>query len=259
MRETVFKGIAVSPGVAIGRAFVLISEKFSIPRTPIAQGDVAVELARFEKALAETTEEIVGMRKTVALRMDEQHAHILDAHLLVLEDVLLIRETMERVETEKVNVESVFSEVLEKLAKTFELMDDQYLRERSSDVRDVGRRVLRKLLGKERRSLADLETEVIVVAHDLSPSETALMHREKVIGFVTDAGSRTSHTAIMARSLEIPAVVGLKDITTNVRRGDTLVIDGAAGTSANARKSRQRKSGCATCVICPLRRWMDAA
>ncbi len=226
----VFKGIAVSPGIAVGRAFVLMSEKFSVPKRPVAQGEIAEELARFERALAATTEEIMELRKSVAEHLDEEHAHILDAHLLVLEDVLLIRETMERVEREKVCVEHVFSDVLEKLAQNFEVMDDQYLRERTADVRDVGRRVLRKLLGKERRSLADLEEDVIVIAYDLSPSDTALMHQEKVIAFATDVGSRTSHTAIMARSLEIPAVVGLKEITRNVRRGDTLIVDGSEGT-----------------------------
>ncbi len=226
----VFKGIAVSPGIAVGRAFVLVSEKFSVPKRSVAAGDVAEELARFERALADTTEEIVDLRKSVAASLDEEHAHILDAHLLVLEDVLLIRETMERVEREKVCVEHVFSEVLEELAENFEVMDDQYLRERTADIRDVGRRVLRKLLGRERRSLADLEEDVIVIAYDLSPSDTALMHQEKVIAFATDVGSRTSHTAIMARSLEIPAVVGLKEITRNVRRGDTLIVDGSEGT-----------------------------
>ncbi|MCD5401898.1 phosphoenolpyruvate--protein phosphotransferase, partial [candidate division NPL-UPA2 bacterium] len=207
------KGIGVSPGVTIGKAFLLGEERLSPPRREISSGKVAEELARFERALAQTTEEIVQIRKKVAQEIGEEHAHILDAHLLVLEDVLLIEETMRRVEKEKLNVEYVFSDVLEQLARRFEVMDDEYLRERASDVRDIGRRVLRNLLGRKRKSLSDLEEEVIVVAYDLSPSDTALMHKEKVIGFVTDVGGKTSHTAIMARALEIPAVVGLKDIT----------------------------------------------
>ena len=223
------KGIGVSPGVTIGRAFLLGEERLSPPRREISSGKVAEELARFERALAQTTEEIVQIRKKVAQEIGEEHAHILDAHLLVLEDVLLIEETMRRVEKEKLNVEYVFSDVLEQLARRFEVMDDEYLRERASDVRDIGRRVLRNLLGRKRKSLSDLEEEVIVVAYDLSPSDTALMHKEKVIGFVTDVGGKTSHTAIMARALEIPAVVGLKDITARVNRRDQLIVDGTNG------------------------------
>lgn len=223
------KGIGVSPGVTIGKAFLLGGERLSIPKREIPKGEIAEELARFEKALAHTTEEIIQIRKKVAQEIDEEHAHILDAHLLVLEDVLLIEETMRRVEKERLNVEYVFSDVLERLARRFEIMDDEYLRERASDVRDIGRRVLRNLLGRKRKSLSDLEEEVIVVAYDLSPSDTALMHKEKVIGFITDVGGKTSHTAIMARALEIPAVVGLKDITARVNRRDQLIVDGTNG------------------------------
>ncbi len=223
------KGIGVSPGVAIGKAFLWGRERLSPPRREISEGEVAGELARFERALARTTEEIIQIRKKIAQEIDGEHAHILDAHLLVLEDVLLIEETMRRVEQEKVNVEYVFSDVLEQLARRFETMDDEYLRERASDVRDIGRRVLRNLLGRKRKDLSDLDKEVIVVAYDLSPSDTALMHKEKVIGFVTDVGGKTSHTAIMARALEIPAIVGLKDISARVNRTDQLIVDGTNG------------------------------
>jgi len=169
------------------------------------------------------------VRRQLAERIDEEHAHILDAHLLVLEDVQLIQETMQLVKNDKVNIEYAFSTTLESLAAQLAAMEDEYIRERANDIRDIGRRVLRALLGKERRSLAELEEEVVVIAYDLSPADTALMHRERVIGFATDVGSRTSHTAIMARSLEIPAVVGLKDLTERVRRGDVIVVDGDAG------------------------------
>ncbi|NOX97622.1 MAG: phosphoenolpyruvate--protein phosphotransferase [Nitrospirae bacterium] len=224
------KGIGASPGVVIGKAFLLGGERLSIPRREIAKGEIPEELARFERALAQTTEEIIQIRKKIALEIDEEHAHILDAHLLVLEDVLLIEETMRRVEKERLNVEYVFSDVLEHLARRFEVMDDEYLRERASDVRDIGRRVLRSLLGRKRKALSNIDEEVIVVAYDLAPSDTALMHnKEKVVGFVTDVGGKTSHTAIMARALEIPAVVGLKDITSRVKRRDMLIVDGTNG------------------------------
>ncbi|MCK4437159.1 phosphoenolpyruvate--protein phosphotransferase [bacterium] len=229
MEKNKLKGIGVSPGVIAGKVFLLSGERFSIPKREIFGGEVAEELARFEKALAQTTEEVVQIRKKVAREIDEEHAHILDAHLLVLEDILLIEETMKRVENEKLNVEHVFSRVLENLAEKFESMDDAYLKERAADVRDVGRRVLRNLLGRERRSLSSLEEEVIVVAYDISPSDTAVMHKEKVAAFVTDVGGRTSHTAIMARALEIPAVVALKEVTANVKRGDRIIVDGTNG------------------------------
>lgn len=223
------KGIGASPGVTIGEAFLWGRERLSPSRREISAEKVAGELARFERALARTTEEIIQIRKKIAREIDGEHAHILDAHLLVLEDVLLIEETMRRVEEEKLNVEYVFSDVLEQLARRFESMDDEYLKERASDVRDIGRRVLRNLLGRKKKDLSDLDKEVIVVAYDLSPSDTALMHKEKVIGFVTDVGGKTSHTAIMARALEIPAIVGLKDITTRVNRADRLIVDGTNG------------------------------
>ena len=225
------KGVGVFPGVIIGKAFLWGEEKLSPPRREIPEGEVAGEVARFERALAQSTEEIIQIRKKVAREIDEEHAHILDAHLLVLEDVLLIEETIRRVEKERLNVEYVFSHVLEQLAGRFEMMDDEYLRERAGDVRNIGRRVLRHLSGHKRKSLSDLELEkeVIVVAYDLSPSDTALMHKEKVIGFATDVGGKTSHTAIMARALEIPAVVGLKDITARVGERDELIIDGTNG------------------------------
>ncbi len=223
------KGIGVSPGVTIGPAFLWGGERLSIPKREISPGGVAEELARFGRALAQVTEEIIQVRKKVAQEINEEHAHILDAHLLILEDVLLIEKTIRRVEKERLNVEYVFSDVLEQLARRFEVVDDEYLRERASDVRGIGRRVLRNLLGRKRKSLSDLKEEVIVVAYDLSPSDTALMHKERVMGFVTDVGGKTSHTAIMARALEIPAVVGLKDITTQVNPGDRLIIDGTNG------------------------------
>ncbi len=223
------KGIGVSPGVTIGRAFLLGGERLSTPKREISPGKVAEELARFERALAQTTEEIIKIRKKVAQEISEEHARILDAHLLILEDVLFIEETMRRVEKEKLNVEYVFSDVLEQLARRFEVMDDEYLRERASDVRDIGRRILRNLLGRKRETLSNLEEEVIVVAYDLSPSDTASMHKEKVIGFITDVGGKTSHTAIMARALEIPAVIGLKDITARVDQSDQLIVDGTNG------------------------------
>lgn len=224
------QGIAVSDGIVFGKAMVFYSERLAVPRYNIPDSKVPFEIARFERALADTTEEILKIRDDVSRRLDEEHAHILDAHLLVLEDVLLIEETMQGIEKRKLNVEYIFMEVLEKLAENFSAMEDEYLKERAADIRDIGRRVLHNLMGKKVASLiSQLEEEVIIVGHDLSPSDTAQMRRDKVKGFATDIGGPTSHTAIMAKALRIPAVVGLKHITTIVKDGDRLIIDGHHG------------------------------
>jgi phosphotransferase system enzyme I (PtsI) len=183
-------GIGVSPGIVAGKAYVIASSALSVPLIRIDVDSIDTEIQRFREALSATAQEIRQLQKKVADEAGDEHAYILEAHVL---------------------------------------STDSYLRGRAEDVRDVGRRLLRNLLGKEEESLTDIREEVIVVAHDLSPADTASMHKEKVIGFVTDIGSRTSHTAIMARSLEIPAVVALKDVSHRIKRGDRLIIDGTAG------------------------------
>ncbi len=222
-------GIGVSPGIVVGKAYVVAGNALSVPRIRIDVDSIDTEIRRFREALSATAQEIRQLQKKVAAEAGDEHAHILEAHVLVLEDAILIEKTIDRVRKEKLNVDHVFSEVLEQSARVLSRSTDSYLRGRAEDVRDVGRRLLRNLLGKKEKSLADIREEVIVVAHDLSPADTAGMHKEKVIGFVTDIGSRTSHTAIMARSLEIPAVVALKDISHRIKRGDRLIIDGTAG------------------------------
>jgi len=148
---------------------------------------------------------------------------------LVLEDRMLIEEVISKVKKDKLSVDFVFSEVLKRYAGVFSRIEDEYLKERISDINDVGRRILRNLLGKKRKGLADLQDRVIVIAHDLSPSDTAMMHKNNVIGFVTDIGGKTSHTAIMAKSLEIPAVVGLEFGTEKIKNEDMVIVDGSSG------------------------------
>ena len=224
------RGISASDGIVMGKALVCHAEKLAVSKYTVPNNKIPFEMARFERALADTTEEILKIREEISQRLDEEHTHILDAHLLVLEDVLLIEETMQGIEKRKLNVEYVFMEVLEKLVKSFSEMEDDYLKERVSDIRDIGRRVLRNLMGKKTsRSLRDLQEEVIIISHDLSPSDTAQMRKDKVKGFATDIGGQTSHTAIMAKAFQIPAVVGLKHITSLVKDGDTIIIDGHHG------------------------------
>ncbi len=223
------KGIPASPGVSIGRAFLLDSEEVAVPRQAVAPAAIPQEIARFEEALTRTRKEIEEIQAKISKELGVDHAQIFDAHRMFLEDRAFIEEVIQRLKEEQLCAEYVFSEVLAKYVQAFSKIEDEYLRERASDVEDVGRRILRNLTGLKRRTLAELTQPVIVVAYDLSPSDTATMHRQHVIGFVTDIGGRTSHTAIMAKSLEIPAVVGLEAATERIRSDDLVVVDGGSG------------------------------
>ncbi len=223
-------GIAASPGIVIGKAFLLDSEDISISQRAIKESQIPKEITRLQDALTMTRAEIMGIRDKISHEIGQEHGDIFNAHLMVLEDRVIIEEVMERIKKEKFSAEYIFSQVLKKYIQSFLKIDDEYLRERVSDISDVGRRVIRHLVGEKRTSLADLKDRVIVVAYDLSPSDTAMMNRKNVIGFATDIGGRTSHTAIMAKSLEIPAVVGLEKATHTIRSGDTIILDGMTGT-----------------------------
>lgn len=229
MTEKEFTGIAASPGVAIGKVFLFDSEEDVIVKRKISPKDIPNEITRFEGALIAARREILDIQKKIAKAMGPEHAEIFNAHLLVVEDRALIEEVIKKLEKEKLNVEYIFIQVAKKYSKIFSKMEDDYLKERASDIRDVARRVLHKLIGKKKQDLATLSDEVIIAAYDLAPSDTALMHKEKVIGFVTDIGSKTSHTAIMARSLGIPAVVGLHDVSRKIKPDATLIVDGNRG------------------------------
>ncbi|NQS89300.1 phosphoenolpyruvate--protein phosphotransferase, partial [Patescibacteria group bacterium] len=225
----VMKGIPASPGIIVGKAYLLDSEKLTFPKRRISDEELPFEIARFEKALIQTRTEILKIQKGIEKELGTKHSEIFDAHLLVLEDRALIEEVISRLKKEKCNVDYIFSKVLEKYTAVFSKINDEYLRERLADIQDVGRRILKNLVGKKRVLLRNLKEDVVIVAYDLSPSDTAMMHKEKVLGFITDIGGRTSHTAIMARSLEIPAVVGLEIATKQVKNGDILIIDGTHG------------------------------
>jgi len=224
-----FRGIAASPGIAIGRAFVWDSEEYTINKCKIEEKQIPIEITRFEEALIKTRSEILNIQKKISKEMGVQHAEIFNAHLLVLEDRMLIEEVINKIKKEKVNVEHVFVEVIKKYADIFSKMDDEYLRERLIDIQDVGKRITRNLLGKKKQELFEQKEKIIVIATNLSPTDTALMSKDKVIGFATDMGGRTSHTVILARSLEIPAVVGLKELTPQVKNRDIVIVDGNQG------------------------------
>ena len=223
------KGIAAAPGISIAKAYKVGKEEFDIPKEPIRPDEIPLQIQLFEEALIATRKEIIELQKRISKDMGQEEAQIFDAHLLVLEDRMLIEEVISRLKKEQINVSFIFSEVLKKYIAVFSKIEDEYLRERTADLNDVGKRVLRHLLGKEHRGLKDLKERVVVIAHDLSPSDTAAMHKQLVCAFVTDIGGKTSHTAIMAKSLEIPAVVGSVEATIKIKTGDMLIVDGTMG------------------------------
>jgi len=223
-------GIPVSPGVVFAKAFVVESDEIVVQKTTITEDDIPREIARFEDALTKTRAELLTIRKKIATDLGREHSEIFNAHLLVLEDRTLIEEVISKLREDLFSVEYVFSAIITQYAQAFAQINDNYLKERMADIKDIGQRVIRNLLGKKKETLTDIHEKVIVIAHDLAPSDTAVMNRDYVIGFATDVGGPTSHVAIMARSLEIPAVVGLQSISRQVMNGDIVVIDGSNGT-----------------------------
>ena len=223
------KGIPASGGIAIGPAYLWAKEEFIIPKQGIPDDQIANQIQFFEEALIKTRREIIDFQKKIAKEMGQDEAEIFDAHLLVLEDRMLIEEIISRLKKEKLIVAYIFQDVLKKYVQVFLKIEDEYLKERVSDINDVGRRVLRNLLGKTLKRFADLQEMAILISHDLSPSDTAALHKKNILAFVTDIGGRTSHTAIMAKSMEIPAVLGLEEATLKIKTGDTLIVDGSTG------------------------------
>lgn len=222
-------GVAASPGIVIGKAYLLDITKLKIIKEKIPAEDVDKQINSFKESVSRTEKEIMKIKEKVHTEMGEEYANIFEAHLLVLKDPLLIFEVSERIRKEQINVEYALWEVLEMITENISALDDDYMRERVVDIYDIGRRILENLVGEIGINLQELKEDVIVIAHNLTPSDTAHMYKGKIIGFGTDIGGKTSHTAIMARALEIPAVVGLRDITFRVKSDDTLIIDGGHG------------------------------
>ena len=227
--EKRFQGVAAAPGVALGQAYVFTMETDDVLRYHIEPAQVTDEIARFESALIQTRVQILEMQQQIAEAIGAKDAGIFDAHLLVVEDQTLIDEVLRKLESELCNVEFVFKEVANRYVESLSKIDDPYLRERALDIQDVMRRVIRNLQGKAPRPFLSVEEPHILVAHNLTPSDTATMNREKVLGLALDLGSRTSHTTIMARSLGIPSVVGLHDATETLASGAEILIDGYNG------------------------------
>ncbi|MEW6608261.1 MAG: phosphoenolpyruvate--protein phosphotransferase [bacterium] len=223
------KGVIASPGIVIGKAYLLDITKLKITQRKITEEEVENQINSFKEAVLHTEKEIVKIKEKVHEEMGEEYSNIFEAHLLILKDPLLIFEVSERIRKEYINVEYALWEVLQMITENIAGLEDAYMRERVVDIYDIGRRILENLVGTTNLSLQELKEDVIVVAHNLTPSDTSHMYKGKIMGFATDIGGQTSHTAIMARALEIPAVVGLRDITFRVKSGDILIIDGSHG------------------------------
>ena len=220
-------GISASPGIAIGRAFVVDADRLVVPRTRV--DDVESEVSRFEGALETTRGEILEICADMTERMGEDHARIFDSHLMMLSDDTVVGATIERIRAQHLNAAAAFEETVDAIVRSFDAMKDEYLKDRAADIVDVKRRVLRHLVGGSTTRRA-LDEPSIVIAQDLSPSVTAQFDRAKVLAYATDRGGRTSHTAILARSQAVPAVVGLESLSARVSDGDTVIVDGNTGT-----------------------------
>ncbi|HEY1764024.1 MAG TPA: phosphoenolpyruvate--protein phosphotransferase [Opitutaceae bacterium] len=227
--ETIVQGISASQGIAYGQIFVYLQSEVVIPSYQVEPEKRIDEIARFDKALLATRQQISKIRDEVEKNLGKNEALIFDAHLLVLEDEALISETIRESETTGRNIESCFDAVSKRYIQAFSEIDDEYLRERAGDIRDVAQRVLQNLLGQGENSLANLVKGKIVIANDLSPSDSAAIDRGSGLGIVTDSGSKTTHAVIVARSMQVPAVVGVRDLTKRVKSGDWAIVDGYDG------------------------------
>jgi phosphotransferase system enzyme I (PtsI) len=222
--------VAASPGIAIGKAYVVDRKRVEIPRFFLVDiRHVPGEVERFRDAVRRSQDELREIRGRLQDSILDEHLHILDAHIRMLQDRTLVQETLRTIQQERINAEWAVTKALDKFRSILMASEDEYLRSRVADLDFVAQRVLRHLGGVTQESISQIQEEVIVVAHDLSPADTAQMDKGVIRAFATDMGGRTSHTAIIARSLEIPAVLGLERITETVRTGDTIIVDGLRG------------------------------
>jgi phosphotransferase system enzyme I (PtsI) len=227
-KEFILKGINASPGICIGKAYRVDREGVEVvEKYQIRDKDLPNEVKRFESAVKKSRDELLEILKKSPEEL--QHAHILETHLALLKDKMLYGRCLEIIKQENINAEWALKTVVSNLKDIFETMTDPYLKERSADVVQVADNIMRNLMGAKKVNIAAIEKRVILVAHDLTPAETSQINLERVKGFITDRGGKASHTGIIARSLEIPAVVGLKEASSTIRNDDLIIVDGNAG------------------------------
>jgi len=221
------KGIGASPGIAISKAFVLEHENIVINMDKV--DNIQPELSKLKQAIEDSKMQISQIKEKATLELGEEEAKIFEAHLMILDDPEYTGQIEQIMNSEKITADYAATQITEQFVAIFGSMDDEYMKERAADIKDVGSRLIRNILGIKTQNLSDINEDVIIIANDLTPSDTAQMNKQKVKGFATDIGGRTSHTAIMARSLEIPAVLGLKNITSQAKKGDIIILDGLTG------------------------------
>jgi len=223
------KGIAAAPGYAIGPAFVMKDTGVKVERRTLSAAEAKAEVVRFSEIVKQAIEQVKEIQEQARVKMGDEQAEIFESHILVLHDDEFVGRTKELIEEKSINAEAALAEVTEELVTFFEGMDNEYMNERAADFRDLSRRLLNLLTGVKQTSLSDFEEPVVLITDDLTPSDSAQLDRDRVAGFATNIGGRTSHSAIMARSMEIPAVVGLKDVTERLQDGDMVILDGTTG------------------------------
>ena len=236
------KGIAASPGIAVGKAYILEKEEYCILEYKIKKEEVEGELERFEVAVESSKKDLGKIKKRVEEELGEKEAYIFQAHLYILEDPLFVQDITKRIRRQRLNAEAAVRRTLKVFEAKFASARAEFIRRRFGDVEDVGEHILRNLLKRPTLSLSHLKEKIIVVANDLAPSDTASMQKSNILGFATNVGGRTSHSAIMARSMEIPAVVGLGSITDKVQPGSVVILDGNRGRVIVNPTSRQLAS-----------------
>ena len=222
------KGIAASDGVAIAKAYLLVEPDLTFDKNEKVT-DVEGEVAKFNNAIEASKVELTKIRNNAEVQLGADKAAIFDAHLLVLDDPELIQPIQDKIKNENANAATALTDVTTQFVTNFESMDNEYMKERAADIRDVSKRVLSHILGIELPNPSMIDESVVIVGNDLTPSDTAQLNKEFVQGFATNIGGRTSHSAIMSRSLEIPAIVGTKSITQEVKQGDMIIVDGLNG------------------------------
>jgi len=224
-----YKGIGVSPGIAIGRAVIIEKRIVSIYRVPIREEDVPAEVTRFLESLEKTRDQLHELKAKVSRSMGEEYASIFDAHAMMVSDPSFTDKVVQKIEEEQVNAEWALSEVQEELQARFQSFEEDYLRERVADVKDVAERVLRNLQGVAHHEISEIKHDVIILADDLTPSDTVHFNKKPIVGFATETGGRTSHVSIIAKSLFMPAVIGVPRLTKIVDNDEMVIVDGYEG------------------------------
>ncbi|MCL2389773.1 MAG: phosphoenolpyruvate--protein phosphotransferase [Elusimicrobia bacterium] len=228
-QNIILSGVAASAGIAAGKVYLFEGDEISLVKHDISPTEVENEIKRFEEAVVKTNHDLEEMQIKLNTVLGKKYAKIAKAHILILKDPVMKTGVVKKIKKALVNTEYALSEVLKEILATFDAIDDEYFKERKHDVEDVAKRILLNLLGKQKNRLPDFKDEVIIVAHNLTPADTITMRETPVQAFVTDVGGKTSHTAIVAQSLEIPAVVGLKNITSQIKNGQYIIVDGNKG------------------------------